>query len=333
MFRIASVLFILILQSLTLYAEEENNFAFERFNFTLENDLFDQSDKGYTNGTKISAIYNVNTDVYSFFKIPFLYDSTKNHFTTISFGQDILTPEDTNDTIPNPNDEPYSGWLYMGMTWQQADSNNADTLELQLGVVGPAALGEEVQNSFHKLIGNDTIKGWDHQLKNEPGVILSYEHRWRYISDSFWGGLTTEAIPFAGAGLGNILTYADGGTLVRFGWNVPQDFGKSVSHPGQVAGLPAFDKGVKRLNSKFSLYIFTVVDVGFIPRNIFLDGNTFQDSPSVAERDYLVGELTAGLGIDIYKVHLAFINTHKTQDFALDKTGFDFGTILISYVY
>ena len=315
------------------YAEDENNFAFERFNFALENDLFDKTDKGYTNGTKISVIYNVNTEVYSFFKIPFLYDSSKNHFTTISFGQDILTPEDTNATIPNPDDMPYSGWLYMGMTWQQADSKNADTLELQLGVVGPAALGEEVQNGIHRLTDSTIAQGWDYQLKNEPGIVLSYEHRWRFVSDRFWGGLTAEAIPFAGAGLGNVLTYADGGTLVRFGWNVSQDFGKSVSHPGQVAGLPAFDKGAKRHSSKFALYIFTAVDVGFIPRNIFLDGNTFKDSPSVSERDYLVGELTAGLGIDIDKVHVGFINTHKTKDFALDERGFDFGTILVSYVY
>ena len=333
MFKILSFSILLLLVIPSLYAEDENNFAFERFNFAFENDIFDRTDKGYTNGTKISAIYNVNTEVYPFFKIPFLYDSSKNHFTTLSFGQDINTPDDTNATIPNPNDVPYSGWLYLGMTWQQADSRSADTLELQLGIVGPAALGEQVQNGIHRLTGSTIAQGWDYQLKNEPGIILSYEHRWRYVSDDFWGGFNAEAIPFAGAGLGNVLTYADGGALVRFGWNIPHDFGKSVSHPGQVAGLPAFDKGTKRISPKFAFYILAIADVGFIPRNIFLDGNTFRDSPSVPERDYLVGEFTAGFGLDIYKVHVAFMNTHKTKDFTLDTKGFDFGTILISYVY
>ncbi len=316
-----------------IYAEDDNGFALERFNFSFENDIFDRTDKVYTNGTMISAIYNVNTEVYPFFKSPLLYDHSKNHFTTISFGQDIYTPEDTNLVPPNPDDVPYSAWLYVGMTWQQADSKNADTLELQLGVVGPAALGEEVQNGIHRLTGSTIAQGWDYQLKNEPGIILSYEHRWRYVSDTFLGGFNVEAIPFAGVGLGNVLTYVDGGSVLRFGWNVPHDFGKSVLHPAQTAGLPAFDKGAKWVSSKFACYLFAVADVGFVPRNIFLDGNTFKDSPSVPERDYVGGQFTAGLGLDIYSAHIAFMNTHKTKDFELDQKGFDFGTILISYVY
>ena len=134
-------------------------------------------------------------------------------------------------------------------------------------------------------------------------------------------------------GLGNVLTYIDGGSVVRFGWNIPHDFGKSVLHPAQTAGLPAFDKNSKKFSPKFSFYILAVANVGYVPRNIFLDGNTFKDSASVPERDYFGGQFTAGFGLDIYKVHAAFMNTHKTKNFPLDKKGFDFGTVLVSYVY
>jgi len=332
-YRLFFLLLFLFLSYRPLLAEEKNDFAFQRFNFSFENDIFDRTDKGYTNGTKFALIYKVNTEVHPFFKIPFLYDSSKNHFTKFSLGQDIMTPDDTNRTNPDPNDVPYSAWLYLGMAWSQADSKNSDTFEVQLGMVGPAALGEQTQNLVHKLTDSTIANGWDYQLANEPGIIISYEHRWRHVSDTFGGGFSAEAIPFAGAGLGNVLTYADAGGVVRFGWNLPHDFGKSVTHPAQLAGLPAFDKGRRPYKPKFAFYILTVVDVGFIPRNIFLDGNTFKESRSVPERDYVVGELTAGLGIDIYAMHIAFMNTHKTKDFALDERGFDFGTILISYVY
>jgi len=43
-----------------------------------------------------------------------------------------------------------------------------DTLELDLGVVGRAALGQLVQNSFHDFaFGNEHVNGWRNQLKSE----------------------------------------------------------------------------------------------------------------------------------------------------------------------
>ena len=315
------------------YAEEQNDFAFERFNLYFENDIFDQTDKGYTNGVKFSAIYNVNTEVYPFFKIPFLFDESKNHFVTFSLGQDIFTPEDTNATIPDPNDSPYAGWLYGAIAWQQTDAKESDTIELHLGVVGPAALGEQVQNGIHAKTGSDIANGWDSQLHNEFGFILSYEHRWRHVTDELFWGINADVIPFASGSLGNVLTYLGTGAAVRFGWNIPHDFGKSVTHPAQEAGLPAYNRGDTRHKSKGSFYFLAGYDLGFVIRNIFLDGNTFKDSASVPERDYFIGEFTAGIGVDIYDIHVAFMNTHKTQDFALDTKGFSFGSIAVSYVY
>ena len=326
--------FMLLISFQTLCAEEKKgDFFLERFNIYFENDIFDKTDKGYTNGVKFSTIFNVNTEVYPFFKAPFFYDSTKNHFVTFSVGQDIFTPEDTQALPPDTKDRPYAGWLYMGMNWQQGDANNLDSLEIQVGVVGPAALGEQIQNGIHSKTGSLEAVGWDYQLANEPGLIVSYEHRWRHVTDELFLGINADAIPYAGFALGNVLSYANVGTAVRFGWNIPSDFGKSVTHPAQEAGVPAFDRGAHHFRNKFSFYFLAVVDAGFIARDIFLDGNTFKDSASVPERDYLIGAFTAGFGLDIYALHIVFLNTHKTKDFVLDNKGFSFGTIGVSYVY
>jgi len=324
---------LLLLNLSSLYAEEKNDFAFERFNLYFENDIFDQTDKGYTNGVKFSAIYRVNTKEYPYLTLPFIHDESKNHFVTFSIGQDIFTPEDTNATIPDPNDHPYAGWLYVAVSLHQADDVHSDTLELQLGVVGPAALGEEVQNGIHEKTGSDIANGWDYQLHNEPGFILSYEHRWRNVTDELFWGLNADAIPFANVAVGNVLTYLGTGAAVRFGWNIPHDFGKSVTHPAQEAGLPAFKKGTTRYRPRGSFYFLAAYDLGLVARNIFLDGNTFKESASVPERDYFVGEFTAGIGLDIYDIHVAFMNTHKTKDYDLDIKGFNFGSIAVSYVY
>ena len=54
-----------------------------------------------------------------------------------------------------------------------------DTLQLDLGVIGPAAGGEFVQNNFHRLIGVAPANGWANQLHNEPTLGLTFERRWR----------------------------------------------------------------------------------------------------------------------------------------------------------
>ncbi|MCJ7766347.1 MAG: lipid A deacylase LpxR family protein, partial [Thiovulaceae bacterium] len=191
----------ILLNTAALFAEETPAFEFERFNFYFENDIFDKTDKNYTSGLKFSAIYQVDTNAYRYLEMPFIHDKTKNHFLTLLIGQEIYTPEDTDSAIPNPEDQPYAGWLYAGFALQQANSREADTLELQLGVVGPAALGEQTQNFMHTVTASRSSNGWDYQLHNEPGIVLAYEHRWRYLSDALFSGLDADAIPYAGFAL------------------------------------------------------------------------------------------------------------------------------------
>ncbi|PQA86236.1 hypothetical protein CW354_17960 [Marinicaulis flavus] len=61
----------------------------------------------------------------------------------------------------------------------ERDNDMFDMLTVLAGVIGPAVLGDNVQYNFHRLIKGDRVNGWDNQLCNEPGLILSYERRWR----------------------------------------------------------------------------------------------------------------------------------------------------------
>ncbi len=104
-----------------------------------------------------------------------------------AFGQSIFTPEDTSATTLVRNDRPYAGWLYGGIsmhaeTKRQKRSlftDTLDTLELDFGIVGPYALGRQVQNGVHELINVAKSNGWGNQLDNEPGIMLIGERCWR----------------------------------------------------------------------------------------------------------------------------------------------------------
>src|ERR1051325_1597201 len=101
---------------------------------------------------------------------------------------------------------------------------NARKLQLGLGFVGPGALGEQVQNTFHQFIAAETAKGWGSQLQTEIGAVLSYERKLRLpvLGDNSFG---LDIVPQAGATVGNIFTYADIGGLLRIGKGLAADYG------------------------------------------------------------------------------------------------------------
>ena len=129
---------------------------------------------------------------------------------------------------------------------QETKKTNYHTLEnveILIGVVGPAALGNLTQNDFHQFIGVDSALGWHNQIKNEPGFVLSYERKWRFQQPLF-GNFAVDAIPEIGASGGNVLTYAEAGGMVRVGQNLAADYG-----PDRIRQASPVPVGSTRHNS------------------------------------------------------------------------------------
>ena len=94
--------------------------------------------------------------------------------------QGMFTPEDTDRSVPDPDDRPYAGILAFGLTLHVEKEHSYHGLKFVTGVVGPWSLAEETQNAVHDLIGNDKSQGWDYQLENEPIFNLAYEYRHKF---------------------------------------------------------------------------------------------------------------------------------------------------------
>src|SRR3546814_11387319 len=52
-----------------------------------------------------------------------------------------------------------------------------DQMQVSLGVVGPASLGEPAQKLVHHIVASPQPQGWDTQIKNEPTLQRSEERR------------------------------------------------------------------------------------------------------------------------------------------------------------
>src|SRR6185312_3958873 len=68
----------------------------------------------------------------------------------LSVEQDIFTPRNKRLQNPDPRDRPYAAWAHLGFGWiQDTDHERLDHLGFELGVIGPAAQGEQAQNRVH----------------------------------------------------------------------------------------------------------------------------------------------------------------------------------------
>jgi len=276
----------------------------QRLSVVLENDsLFFDSDKHYTQGLRIgylgpdvkpSSGWNEPFDLLGGLLPVFQageFERSRRY--ALSFGQSFFTPSVIAADPPDPSDRPYAGWLYLGADLlQDTDKRMLEHLELQLGVVGPAALGKQVQRQWHEFIDGTEPLGWDSQLENEPGIVLSYERKWRLTLGGN-GSTGIDLIPELGGSVGNVFTYGEASALLRFGRNLLADYGPVRIRPA-LSGTDYFNR--EYLDGDFGIYGFVGAQGRAVARNIFLDGNTFQSSPSV-DKEPLVADLQAGVSL------------------------------------
>ena len=303
----------------------------------VENDFIGGgTDRHYTHGTRIQYLTkSVDWIVRAADKLPWFSaakalgeeESKSLIRAAFTFGQNIFTPED----IGNPNlvrhDRPYAGWLYAGVGLAANQGNNRfDQIELNVGVIGPASGAEWVQKNWHEMFDLRQPEGWDNQLRDEIGVVLYYDQVHRYESGIRISGLEIDCMPHFGGSIGNVYTYASAGVSLRLGPDLQQDFGPPLIRPSLPGtGSFQFEKGL-------NWYVFGGVGGRFILRNIFLDGNTFEESHSVEKR-FWVGDIQVGLTLQMGRFHLAYTRIFRTKEYTNQDRADQFGAISLSYQF
>ncbi len=314
------------------------------FTLQAENDLFARAintDRHYTNGLQASWLSAPRDDLPQWLRtlsapplFGFFTDDTQvtktSHRIGVSLAHAIFTPDDTDRTTPILDDRPYAAWLHTTFTLQSVRENAAgsawqDQWKLDLGVVGPWALGRQVQNGWHHVIGVEEANGWRHQLKNELGLNLSFERAWRSatLATPAMLGFETDIIPYSIVALGNVATYAGAGGLFRIGPALPDDFGPTRIYPG-VGGSEWFHS-----STTFGWYLFAGVEARGVARDIFLDGNTYRDSQSIDKKP-VVADGRLGAVAVLGATRLSFTHVFRTREFDGQPHPDQFGSLSLS---
>jgi hypothetical protein len=293
---------------------------------TTENDSYSipGTDRYYTNGLSLGYVGPTGALPGKLASLGHTVFGAGAQRLEIDLQQVIYTPLYTQDYDPSPDDRPYAGQIAIHGSIIQDTTTTRSILGASLGIVGPAALGQTVQNGFHDIIGDTSSKGWKYQLHNEPTLDVYASQTWRYDLASFDdGNLEFQVLPQISGQVGNTEIYAQAGGLVRFGSGLSSDFGPPVIGP-IMSGTSAYTP-----TQPFVWYVFGGASGRFVAHDMLVQGNDFQSSRGVG-LEYLQGDAQVGLAMIIAGFRIAATEIFTTPEFHGQAPAFQYGSVTLS---
>lgn len=296
---------------------------------TWENDLYSNDDDGYTNGFAVSwSNKNKNLPKYISHNLDLLpfFPKKEQYDILYSIGQKMFTPGNLEITTLQPNDIPYAGFLYGTLGVIAKDERNFDMLSLTLGLIGEASGAEQTQKFIHKVVGATDPKGWNHQLENELGVILSYDKAWLGLDKGEFFHKEYDITPHYNVSLGNVYTHLEAGIILRFGGN--------LSAAQNVIMLPprGFAYNGFSYKNQLQYYCFFDVSARAVARNIFIDGSSFESSHNL-DRKNIVGEAKLGFVTSYKNTQISYTYNLMTDEYKGQSGTEGFGSINLTFRY
>jgi hypothetical protein len=293
----------------------------------IENDAFSipSTDRYYTSGESLG--YVLPTGVLPNFIADLGHGLFGGGAQRLAFNlqQVIYTPADTQLYDPDPHDRPYAGQLTLHTTLIQDTDWTRSLAQVSLGVVGPAGLGQSVQNGFHAIIGDNSNKGWNYQLHNEPTLDFFGGRIWRFDVGSPGNGVGFQLLPQVTGQLGNSEIYAQGGVIARFGSGLDSDFGPAVIQPA-MSGTDAYTP-----TQPFVWYVFGGAMGRIVAHSLLVQGNDFQSSRGVPLTP-MQADLEVGAAIIVYGLRVSATEVFETPEFhnQAPPAFFQYGSVAIS---
>lgn len=193
----------------------------------------------------------------------------------VALTQQIFTPRH-NAPVPTPGDRPTAAWLYGTLQFQRLGQVGLHSLALHAGVTGPPALGEQVQNSIHRLLNNHLEEGWTRQLPTRLAATVDYGGT-RVLSESKSAAPSRFLEAHVRAIIGTVRRATGAGVGAYWGFGPVLDASADaplVRRPGRA-------------------YVAMGYDLSFVLHDVFVEGSGA--TPGAALRPW-IGEAFAAAG-------------------------------------
>ncbi len=317
---------------LTFYWENDGGFAKPN----------GSTDRHYTAGTALSVDWQAPWVNNLLSQLPSINDEfapEHSRYALAVIGSlSIYTPDDLTNPNPILHERPYAGWLYAGFIAQRSSTapNHLpvfEHFELDIGALGQNSFAREAQDWIHKFFDYTFPQGWENQIRNEYGADFKYQRRYRIslLPDH------VDLLPEAGFTLGTVHINANVGTTLRFGFNLPQDFGPGRKDlPGDFtrARSPSRELTWDNLAHSLGAYGFIRTTGVAVAHDSTLEGSFFGSSPVEVEKEPLYAELQYGIAIQLLRhIELTYSQTWRSPQFEGQHNWDSTGTLTIAFAY
>lgn len=253
-------------------------------------------------------IYDTDKDLTGALKILYQQDAKWSYH----IGQDIYTPDDKSLSSPANGERPYNAWLYIGTTYQHEASRQKIlySTTLDVGTIGPNALGEEMQNSIHRLLKLNLAQGWGSQTGNRVGFELTGEMEiplmiyFRQKQDDQHIYLSSYFSAQAGTFVENIKA----GAILSFGYHPP------FYHT--LISMPQHD----------AYYLFGSIEGIYVEKNLLLDGNDIYNVEKMQD----LKKIQVGVNWEIPGVRIRAVTTAMSREYVTQKDAHRFFAVEVT---
>lgn len=291
-----------------------------RFSVVFENDIFDMTDRYYTNGMRLEWS---SPDVAHFPLSRYLirYNQPAMNTYSIYLVQNMYTPFSTK--IPpalSGKDRPYCSYLVFGQRKETTDAIRRLKIksDIILGVIGSNSLGSFIQKGVHKsLPTNDPPLGWETQINND--VVADYRVQ---IEKMLSAGKNWQL---------DVLSAAEAGTLydnALMGFRI--EAGKSVAYDRASNANSAQKKKKFRVNAFLQGESRLIGYDATLQGGVFNHNNIYTLASNQIER--LVMKVEAGLNARYSQLGLELGQTYLTPEYVGGKSH-KWGRIALNFYF
>lgn len=308
----------------SLYAQNHK----DQLSLTLDNDEYinPTHDRYYTGGTLFDFAHAVNQSKIKDTKII-------KKVVEFEFGQRIYNAykSDASHIANVPpyyttynQDRPFTAYLFAGtsLNWFYANESVLK-FNIEIGTIGPAALGKQVQYAIHNLVGAYPPLGWRKQLNNEPGLNLRLDYKkLMYRNDSNWFDITFDPDVW----LGNTFTGAYAGLQLRAG---------NLNKLYESAGTNSRVSSNNNEPQKHEFYFFTQPQFNYVAYDATIEGGLFikNKGPVTFGIYHYVYEQLFGLQFASSRWSANYVVYIKSREVKSTALGDQWGSVSASYYW
>lgn len=272
------------------------------FRLNYDNDVLSSTDRYYTQGIRLelSAPF-LRKALLSGALIPI--NKHASNYYGMALEQDGFTPRSIRHDTIYFGERPYASVAFVSGFLVSVDNKQQQrlTTQLDLGVIGPAAKGEEEQKGIHYALNNIQPLGWEYQIDNDAVVNYTLNYEKGFLLKKH-----VEFIGMAEARAGTLYDDISLGAAIRIGWMQPYFENPGLSN----------DHGTNR---KFQCYVIVREKVKAVAYNATMQGGLFnRNSVYTLNKDEVtrvVGRADIGIVLAYKRVSIEYTKVHITPEF------------------